>query len=31
VWEIRAIRIANLDRAVELNPSTDIPADGPAF
>lgn len=31
VWEVRAIRIAKLDRAVEANPSTDIPADDPAF
>jgi hypothetical protein len=31
VWEIRAVRIAKLDRAVEVNPSTDIPADDPAF
>ncbi|MDE3179944.1 MAG: single-stranded DNA-binding protein [Acidobacteriota bacterium] len=30
-WEVRAIRIATLDRAVEVNPSTDIPADDPAF
>ncbi|MGH2506938.1 MAG: hypothetical protein ACRDHZ_05925 [Ktedonobacteraceae bacterium] len=30
-WEVRAIRIAKLDRAVEANPSTDIPADDPAF
>ncbi|HEV2417297.1 MAG TPA: single-stranded DNA-binding protein [Terriglobia bacterium] len=28
-WEVRAIRIAKLDRAVEANPSTDIPADDP--
>jgi single-strand DNA-binding protein len=26
-WEVRAVRIAKLDRAVEANPSTDIPAD----
>lgn len=26
-WEVRAIRIAKLDRAVEANPSTDTPAD----
>jgi single-strand DNA-binding protein len=31
VWEVRAIRIAKLDRAVEVNPSTDTPADDPAF
>jgi single-strand DNA-binding protein len=30
-WEVRAIRIAKLDRAVEANSSTDIPADDPAF
>jgi single-strand DNA-binding protein len=26
-WEVRAIRIAKLDRTVEANPSTHIPAD----
>lgn len=26
-WEVRAIRIAKLDRAVEASPSTDTPAD----
>ena len=30
-WEVRAIRIAKLDRAVQEDPSTDIPADDPAF
>jgi single-strand DNA-binding protein len=30
-WEVRAIRIAKLDRAIEANPSTEIPADDPAF
>jgi single-strand DNA-binding protein len=30
-WEVCAIRIAKLDRAVEANSSTDIPADHPAF
>lgn len=30
-WEVRAIRIAKLDRAVEANPSADIPPDDPAF
>jgi single-strand DNA-binding protein len=30
-WEVRAIRIAKLDRTVEANPSTGIPADDPAF
>ncbi len=30
-WEVRAIRIAKLDRAVEANPSIDIPAADPAF
>jgi len=29
-WEVRAIRIAKLDRAVEANPSTDTPSDDPA-
>ncbi|MDE3180038.1 MAG: single-stranded DNA-binding protein [Acidobacteriota bacterium] len=28
-WEVRAIRIAKLDRAVEADPSTDIPTDDP--
>lgn len=31
VWEVRAIRIAKLDRAVEENPSADIPTDDPVF
>jgi len=31
VWEVRAIRIAKLDRAVEVNPSTDLPANDPAL
>ena len=30
-WEVRAVRIAKLDRAVEVNTSTDIPTDIPAF
>jgi single-strand DNA-binding protein len=30
LWEVRAIRIAKLDRTAEENPSTDIPADDPA-
>lgn len=30
-WEVRAIRIAKVHRAVEANSSTDIPADDPAF
>jgi single-stranded DNA-binding protein len=29
-WEVRAIRIAKLDRAVQEDPSTQIPADDPA-
>jgi len=29
-WEVRAIRIAKLDRAVQEYPSNDIPADNPA-
>jgi single-strand DNA-binding protein len=29
VWEIRAIRIAKLDRAVQEDPSTNDPADNP--
>lgn len=28
-WEVRPIRIAKLDRAVEEDPSADIPADDP--
>jgi single-strand DNA-binding protein len=30
-WEVRAIRIAKLDRAVQEYPSTDIPANDPAL
>ena len=30
-WEVRAIRIAKLDRAVQEGSSTDIPADDPAL
>ena len=30
-WEVRAIRIAKLDRAVQEDPSNDIPADDPAL
>jgi hypothetical protein len=30
-WGIRAIRIARLNCAVEVSPSTDISADDPAF
>jgi single-stranded DNA-binding protein len=30
-WGVRAFRIAKLDRAVETNPSTDTPADDPAY
>ena len=29
-WGVRAIRIAKLDRAVQEDPSNDIPADNPA-
>ena len=29
-WEVRAIRIAKLDRAVQEDPSNYIPADNPA-
>ncbi len=29
-WEVRAIRIAKLDRAVQEVPSNDVPADNPA-
>lgn len=29
-WEVRAIRIAKLDRAVQEDPSSDTPADNPA-
>ena len=31
MWEIRAIRIAKLGRAVEVNPSTNIPGGDSAF
>jgi hypothetical protein len=30
-WEVRAIRIAKLDRAVQEDPSSEIPADNPAL
>jgi len=30
-WEVRAIRIAKLDRAVQEDPSNDIPAHSPAL
>jgi single-strand DNA-binding protein len=30
-WEVRAIRIAKLDRAVQADPSTDIPTDDPTI
>jgi single-stranded DNA-binding protein len=30
-WEVRAIRIAKLDRAVQEDPSNDVPADNPAL
>jgi single-strand DNA-binding protein len=30
-WEVRAIRIAKLDRAAQDDPSTDIPANDPAL
>ena len=30
-WEVRAIRIAKLDRSVQEDPSNDIPADNPAL
>jgi hypothetical protein len=30
-WEVRAIRIAKLDRAVQEDPSNDIPANHPAL
>jgi hypothetical protein len=30
-WEVRAIRIAKLDRAVQEDPSNDIPANDPAL
>ena len=30
-WEVRAIRIAKLDRAVQEDPSNDNPADNPAL
>ncbi len=30
-WEVRAIRIAKLDRAVEANPATETPTDDPTF
>jgi len=30
-WEVRAIRIAKLDRAVQEDSSNDIPADNPAL
>jgi single-strand DNA-binding protein len=30
-WEVRAIRIAKLDRAVQENPPSNIPADTPAL
>ncbi len=29
VWEVRAVRIAKLDRAVQEEPSNDTPADNP--
>jgi single-strand DNA-binding protein len=31
LWEVRAVRIAKLDRAVQEDPSPDIPADDPCF
>jgi single-strand DNA-binding protein len=30
-WEVRAVRIAKLDRAVQADPSTDIPTDDPTI
>ena len=30
-WEVRAIRIAKLDRAVQEDPSNDVPANDPTL